>query len=103
MAALVKFVGGPFAGQSEGDSDPLRGSGAVMAEMAYRDYGDRPPSPSDRWWVMCRVHSGRATGPHFYKIVAGEQKAGRLELVCEYGGTEYPPDNSLAKHAHPGQ
>jgi len=94
MATLVKFVGGPFAGQTEGDSDEVRGSGAVMAEMAYRDYTAHPPAPGAAWWVLCRVHSGKAAGPHFYKIVSGETKAGRLEIVCEYGGTEYPADST---------
>jgi hypothetical protein len=92
MATLVKFVGGPFAGKAEGDSDPVRGSGAVMAEMAYRDYLAHPPATGAAKWVFCRVHDGRHEGPHFYKIVSGETKAGRLELVCEYGGTEYPAD-----------
>ena len=87
---IVKFVGGPFAGKVEGDADPERGSGVVMAEMAYRDYTAHPPAPDAAKWVYCCVHSGRHEGPHFYKIVSSETKAGRLELVCEYGGTAYP-------------
>ena len=96
MATLVRFVGGPFAGQAEAnsgsDADPLRGSGALMAEMAYRDYSAHPPAPGAARWILCRVHSGRAAGPHFYKIVSDEAKAGRLELICEYGGTQYPAE-----------
>jgi len=94
MAARVKFVGGPFAGLAEGDSDEIRGSGAVMAEMAYRDYTAHPPTAGAAWWVLCRVHAGKAQGPHFYKIVSGEEKSGKLDLVCEYGGTHYPADNT---------
>ena len=90
MATLVCFKGGPFAGQAEGDTDPVRGTGAVMAEMAYRDYSANPPPAGTPWWVLCRIHSGRGEGPHFYKIVSHEEKAGRLELTCEYGGTTYP-------------
>ena len=96
MATLVRFVGGPFAGQAEAssgsDADPVRGSGALMAEMAYRDYSAHPPAPGAVRWMLCRVHSGRASGPHFYKIISGETKAGRLEVTCEYGGMEYPAD-----------
>lgn len=96
MATLVRFVGGPFAGQTEAssvsDADPLRGSGALMAEMAYRDYSAHPPAPGAARWILCRVHSGRAAGSHFYKIVSDETKAGRLELTCEYGGTQYPAE-----------
>jgi hypothetical protein len=93
VATLVKFIGGPFAGQAEGDSDPLRGSGAAMAEMAFHDYSAHPPAAGVSKWVLCRVHTGRTPGPHFYKIVSGETRAGRLELVCEYGGTQYPVDD----------
>jgi hypothetical protein len=96
MSTRVKFVGGPFAGLAESDADPVRGSGAVMAEMAYRDYSAHPPAASAAWWVLCRVHSGKAAGPHFYKITSGEDKRGRLELTCEYGGTEYPLDKAKA-------
>jgi len=95
---IVRFKGGPLSGQAEAsdehDYDPVRGSGAIMADMAYRDYSAHPPAPGTAWWVMCRVHDGRLAGPHFYKIVAGETKAGRLELLCEYGGTEYPAGNN---------
>jgi hypothetical protein len=94
MATLVRFDGGPFHGLAEGDSDPVRGSAAVMAEMAYRDYTDHPPSPDAARWVLCRVHTGRAAGPHFYKIVSGQTKSGKLELVCQYGGTHYPADSN---------
>jgi hypothetical protein len=93
---LVKFRGGPLAGQAEvsdgKDYDPVRGSGAIMAEMAYRDYTAHPPAPGTTWWVLCRIYEGRMAGPHFYKIVAGERKADKLELTCEYGGREYPAD-----------
>ena len=96
MATLVRFVGGPFAGQAEAssgsDADPVRGSGALMAEMAYRDYSAHPPATGAARWLLCKVHSGRAAGPHFYKIVSDETKTGRLELTCEYGGTAYPAD-----------
>jgi len=96
MATLVRFVGGPFAGQAEAisdsNADPLRGSGALMAEMAYRDYTAHPPAPGAPRWILCRVHDGRAAGPHFYKIVSDETKSGRLELTCEYGGTKYPAE-----------
>jgi hypothetical protein len=96
MATIVRFVGGPFAGQaaasSGSDADPLRGSGAVMAEMAYRDYAAHPPAPGAARWVLCRVHSGRSAGPHFYKIVSDDMKAGGLELTCEYGGMQYPAE-----------
>ena len=98
MATVVRFIGGPFAGQAEArqgsDADPVRGSGALMAEMAYHDYTAHPPAPESPKWVLCRVHSGRIAGPHFYKIISGEKKADRLELVCEYGGTEYPADRA---------
>ena len=94
MATLVRFVGGPFSGQAEAsqsiDADPLRASGALMAEMAYHDYSAHPPAPGAAQWVFCRVHSGKTAGPHFYKIVSGQMKAGKLELTCEYGGTHYP-------------
>ena len=94
MATLVRFVGGPFAGQAEAsqsiDADPVRASGAIMAEMAYRDYDAHPPVPGSPKWVLCRVHSGKSAGPHFYKITAGQQKGEKLELTCEYGGTQYP-------------
>ena len=45
MATVVRFVGGPFAGQAERqtiDSDPLRAGGAIMAEMANQDYAAHP-------------------------------------------------------------
>jgi hypothetical protein len=90
MSTVVNFSGGPFAGQAEGDSDPVRGSGVVMAEMAYRDYTAHPPVAGSPMWVFCRVHSGKSAGSHFYKITSGQTKAGRLELTCEYGGTQYP-------------
>src|SRR5437868_10469207 len=94
MPTLVRFVGGPFAGQAEArqgsDADPVRGSGAIMAELAYRDYSAHSPAAGTSRWLFCRVHSGRTAGPHFYKIVSGKTDTGRLELVCEYGGTEYP-------------
>jgi hypothetical protein len=96
MATMVTFVGGPFAGQAEASSgseaDPLRGSGALMAEMAFRDYVAHPPAPGAAKWMLCRVHSGRGAGSHFYKIVSDETKSGRLELTCEYGGTQYPAE-----------
>src|SRR5688572_29396226 len=92
MTTRVKFVGGPFAGLAESDADPVRGSGAVMAEMAYRDYSAHPPAAETAWWVLCRVHSGKAAGLHFYKITSGVDKGGGLELTCEYGGMEYPVD-----------
>ena len=96
MATLVRFIGGPFAGQAEASSasnaDPLRGSGALMAEMAYHDYLAHPPAPGAARWMFCRVYEGKTAGPHFYKIVSGETKAGRLELVCEYGGKQCPAD-----------
>ena len=92
MTTKVHFSGGPFAGQADGDSDPVRGSGVVMAEMAYRDYVAHPPAAGSPLWVFCRVHSGKAAGPHFYKIISGQTKGGRLELTCEYGGTQYPLD-----------
>jgi hypothetical protein len=94
MATLVRFIGGPFAGQAEAstaiDADPIRATGAVMAEMAYRDYTAHPPAAGASKWVLCRVHSGKAAGPHFYKIVSGQTNGGKLELTCEYGGTHYP-------------
>jgi hypothetical protein len=96
MKTLVVFNGGPFHGQADGDSDELRGSGVVMIEMAYRDYAAHPPAPGAPRWVLCRVHNGRAAGPHFYKIVSDETKAGRLELSCDYGGTEYPAETKRA-------
>jgi hypothetical protein len=94
MATRVKFVGGPFAGQAENDSDPIRGSGAVMAEMAYHDYLAHPPAPGSPLWVLCRVHSGKAAGSHFYKIISGSESGGHLELTCEYGGTHYPVETA---------
>jgi hypothetical protein len=98
MSTVVKFKGGPLTGQAqvgdEGDYDPVRGSGAIMAEMAYQDYTAHPPAPGTAWWVLCRVHDGRLAGPHFYKIVGSEKKADKLELTCEYGGREYPQDQS---------
>ncbi|HEY2413017.1 MAG TPA: hypothetical protein VGI40_12280 [Pirellulaceae bacterium] len=94
MATLVRFIGGPFAGQAEAstaiDADPLRATGAVMAEMAYHDYAAHPPAAGAPKWVLCRVHSGKAAGPHFYKIVSGQMNGSKLELTCEYGGTQYP-------------
>ena len=96
MPALVRFQGGPLAGQAnvgeDADYDPVRGNSAIMAEMAYQDYTAHPPAPGTAWWVMCRVHDGRLAGPHFYKIVSGEAKSGKLELTCEYGGQHYPDD-----------
>ena len=96
MATLVRFVGGPFAGQAEAstaiDADPVRATGAVMAEMAYHDYAAHPPAAGAAKWVLCRIHSGKSAGPHFYKIVSGQMKADKLELTCEYGGTQYPAD-----------
>lgn len=97
-STIVKFKGGPLAGQAEAndenDYDPVRGSGAIMAEMAYHDYSAHPPAPGTAWWVMCKVHEGRQAGSHFYKIVSGETRGDRLELLCEYGGTQYPAGNS---------
>jgi hypothetical protein len=61
-----------------------------MAEMAYHDYAAHPPVANSPKWVLCRVHSGKAAGPHFYKIVSGQTNGGNLELTCEYGGTQYP-------------
>ena len=90
MPARVKFIGGPFAGLAESDADPLRGSGAMMAEMAYRDYLAHPPSPGSPRWVLCRVHTGKSSGAHFYNITSAAEANGRLELTCEYGGTQYP-------------
>jgi hypothetical protein len=96
MPTLVQFIGGPFAGQAEvrddSQADPLRGSGALMAEMAYRDYSAHPPAAGAAQWMLCRVHSGKAAGSHFYQIISGSLKAGRLELVCQYGGREYPSE-----------
>ena len=94
MATVVRFVGGPFAGVAEvsqgNAADPVRGSGAIMAEMAHHDYTAHPPKAGDARWVLCRIHSGRSAGPHFYQIVSDQTKADRLELVCEYGGSQYP-------------
>jgi hypothetical protein len=94
MTTLVQFVGGPFAGQAEAsnsiNADPLRASGAMMAEMAYHDYTAHPPGPGSPQWVLCRVHSGKNAGPHFYKITSGQTKGDKLLLTCEYGGTQYP-------------
>src|SRR4051812_26773707 len=68
MATLVRFVGGPFAGQAVAstaiDADPIRATGAVMAEMAYHDSSSHPPAAGSQKWVLCRVHSGKAAGPH---------------------------------------
>jgi len=94
MATLVRFIGGPFAGQAEAShsakADPLRAGGAMMAEMAFHDYDAHPPAADAEKWVLCRVHSGKSAGSHFYKIVAGQMSSGRLELTCEYGGMQYP-------------
>lgn len=98
--AIVKFKGGPLAGQAEATDganyDPLRSGGAMMAEMAYQDYKAHPPAPGTPLWVMCRVHEGRQAGPHFYKIVWGDDQGGTLKLVCEYGGTKYPMEAKAA-------
>ena len=69
---------------------PLRAGGAMMAEMAFHDYDAHPPAADAEKWVLCRVHSGKSAGSHFYKIVAGQMSSGRLELTCEYGGMQYP-------------
>jgi hypothetical protein len=49
-----------------------------------------PPAAGSSQWVLCRVHSGKSVGPHFYKIVSGQQNGDKLEVTCEYGGTHNP-------------
>ena len=80
---VVTFRGGPCEGTvilGEGKS-----SKHTTAAMAYRRYCDAPGSV-----IGCHIWDGLCQSEKpadYYTVVDATEADGRLELVCEYGGS----------------
>jgi len=89
MEVVATFVGGPLAGvRRSGEQAGFGDGSAYFAGQMFRYHLKSPPPDGRACWMKATGDDGQ---PHFYKITGKETPQG-LELTCEYGGTQRPPE-----------